>query len=126
MRRLILALVAFFAAAAVSYGDSLRVTTWNMQWFPSGTSRRLAPDDESKRIAEAAAVLKAINPDVALLQEVRDWDTCEKLTQRLQPSKYYVAVCSAFRDSVGGQIGWQQEAAALFACALNSAAQKLR
>jgi endonuclease/exonuclease/phosphatase family metal-dependent hydrolase len=110
MRGLIFALIAFFAAAAGSSGDVFRVTTWNMQWFPSGTSHRLDPDEEGKRIAEATAVLKAINPDVALLQEVRDWDTCEKLVASLQPSKYYVAVCSAFRDRVGGQIGWQQEA----------------
>jgi endonuclease/exonuclease/phosphatase family metal-dependent hydrolase len=110
MRGLILALIAFFIAAAGTSGDVLRVTTWNMEWFPSGTSRRLAPDEEDKRIAEAAAIIKAIDPDVALLQEVRDWDTCEKLVASLQPSKYYVAVCSAFRDKVGGQIGWQQEA----------------
>jgi endonuclease/exonuclease/phosphatase family metal-dependent hydrolase len=110
MRGLILALIAFFAAAAGTSGDVLRVTTWNMQWFPSGTSHRLAAAEEGKRIAEAAAVIRAIDPDVALLQEVRDWDTCEKLVASLQPSKYCVAVCSAFRDKVGGQIGWQQEA----------------
>jgi endonuclease/exonuclease/phosphatase family metal-dependent hydrolase len=110
MRRLILALGAFCATAGGLSAETLRVTTWNMEWFPSGAANRRDDAEEARRILEAAAVLKSLNPDVALLQEVRDWDTCEKLTQSLQPSKYYVAVCSAFREGFGGQIGWQQEA----------------
>jgi endonuclease/exonuclease/phosphatase family metal-dependent hydrolase len=111
MRRLILAFISFFAVStAAASGGSLRVTTWNMQWFPSGTSQRLDSDKEDKRISEAETVIKAINPDVALLQKIRDWGTFEKLVASLQPIQYYVAVCSAFRDKVGGQIGWQQKA----------------
>jgi endonuclease/exonuclease/phosphatase family metal-dependent hydrolase len=114
MRGLIVVLITFLAvstsASAGGNRNRLRVTTWNMQWFPSGTSQRLDSDKEDKRISEAATVLKVINPDVVLLQEIRDWDTCEKLVTSLQPIQYYVAVCSAFRDKVGGQVGWQQEA----------------
>jgi endonuclease/exonuclease/phosphatase family metal-dependent hydrolase len=49
-----------------------------------------------------------LNPDVLLLQEVRDWETCEKLAAAVKSLKYKVAVVSAFREF--GSVGWQQEA----------------
>ena len=110
MRRLIIAFLALLATAGGLSAETLRVTTWNMEWFPSGVANRRDAAEEARRILEAAAVLKSLNPDVALLQEVRDWETCERLVASLDPLKYNVAVCSAFREGFGGQIGWQQEA----------------
>src|SRR5438445_2851264 len=81
-----------------------------MGWFPCGAANRRDAAEEARRISEAAVVLKSLNPDVGLLQEVRDWETCERLVASLLPLKYNVAVCSAFREGFGGQIGWQQEA----------------
>src|SRR5450432_3862460 len=108
MRGLIAVFVVWLAATAALSAETLRVTTWNLKWFPSGKANLRDPVEEPKRIAEAARILRSLAPDVVLLQEVRDWETCEQLVSSLQPLKYQILVCSAFRD--GGQIGWQQEA----------------
>lgn len=72
--------------------DSLRVTTWNLE-PPSA-----APTNEA-RLQEAATALKQLNPDVILLQQVRDWKMCAQLAQALKPAAYSVQICSAFRDA---------------------------
>ncbi len=72
--------------------------------------RRQSSASVSLPFSAAAAHLSALDADVLLLQEVRDWDTCERLTRALAPSKYEVLVCSAFRDPFGGGIGRQQVA----------------
>jgi endonuclease/exonuclease/phosphatase family metal-dependent hydrolase len=104
-----LAVIFFFVSAAC--GEELKVTTWNLEWFPSGSSRGLAsPEVESKKIASVAGVLKELNSDILILQEVRDLKTCEALAEALKPSKYNVAVCSQFKEGFGGVIGLQQVA----------------
>lgn len=100
---------ALFALSYTASAESLRVTTWNLEWFPSGIANLRDPAKEAKRIAEAAGVLKALNPDVILIQEVRDWESCERLAAAID-SAYQVIVCSAFPERVGGAPGWQQEA----------------
>jgi hypothetical protein len=50
------------------------------------------------RIRQAAAVLKKLNPDVILLQQVRDWQMCDQFVQALKPAEYKVLLCSAFQD----------------------------
>ena len=84
------------------------MTTWNLQWFPSGKANLRDPVQEPKRIAEASEVLRSLAPDVVLLQEVRDWETCQRLASALKPLTYQVLVCSAFKER--GQVTWQQEA----------------
>jgi hypothetical protein len=83
-------------------GETIRVTTWNLEWFPAGSEKSLPPAVEQQRIAAAAEQLKILNPDVLLLQEIRDWDTCERLITALRPVQYHTLVCSAFRESFGG------------------------
>ncbi len=100
---------ALLALSCGASGESLRVTTWNLEWFPSGIANLKDPAKETKRIAEAAAVLKALAPDVILIQEVRDWESCERLAAAID-SAYEVIVCSAFREGFSGAPGWQQEA----------------
>ena len=107
MRRLV-ALILFLAAPLALAGETFRVTTWNLQWFPSGKANLRDPVQEPKRIAEASEVLRSLAPDVILLQEVRDWETCQRLVSALKPLAYQVLVCSAFKE--GGQVSWQQEA----------------
>src|ERR1043165_4190509 len=89
--------------------DAIRVTTWNLEWFPSGKMTKAAPEVEQQRIAEAASVIEVLNPDVLLLQEVRDWDTCEQLAAAVKSLKYHVIVCSAFEEH-NGISTWQQQA----------------
>jgi endonuclease/exonuclease/phosphatase family metal-dependent hydrolase len=108
MRWLIAFIAAWIAATPVTAADAIRITTWNLKWFPSGKANLRDPIEENRRITAAADVLRGIDPDVVLLQEVRDWESCERLVEALQPSKYQVLVCSTFREGV--TVGWQQEA----------------
>jgi hypothetical protein len=62
------------------------------------------------RIHEAAAALKELNPDIILLQQVRDWQMCAQLVQTLKPASYSVLVCSAFRDVRSGASSSEQVA----------------
>ena len=88
----------------------VRVTTWNLEWFPNGTPKELPPAEQDKRIAAAANVLRPLNPDIILLQEVRDYDVCARLAEAIKPHTYHVAICSAFREPFTPGIGKQQVA----------------
>src|SRR5260370_865094 len=72
-----------------STAETLRVTTWNLG---SGLETNAAAFLE-----EAAGTLKNLDPDVILLQRVRDWHMCAQLAEALKPLEYHVAICSAFR-----------------------------
>jgi len=78
-----LALLAAFVLGS-ALGESteptrVRITTWNLEWFPNGSAHDASPEAQAQRIATAAAVLRPINPDIILLQEVRDYDACARL-----------------------------------------------
>ena len=62
------------------------------------------------RIRQAAAALKKLNPDVILLQQVRDWQMCDQLAQALKPAEYKVLICSSFRAPRTGTLSKQQVA----------------
>ena len=78
MNRALLALVALFVVAS-ALGQSpepikFRITTWNLEWFPNGSAREAPQEKQTQRIKAASDVLREINPDILLLQEVRDYD----------------------------------------------------
>jgi endonuclease/exonuclease/phosphatase family metal-dependent hydrolase len=83
--------------------DTIRVTTWNLEPLP-------AAGTNDARIQDAAAALMKLNPDVILLQQVRDWKMCGQLAQALKPVDYSVSVCSSFREAKTGALGQQQVA----------------
>ena len=81
MKRALSALLAFFVVGS-ALGQSpgkIRITTWNLEWFPNGSARETTPEKQAQRIQAAADVLKELNPDILLLQEVRDYDACNRL-----------------------------------------------
>jgi endonuclease/exonuclease/phosphatase family metal-dependent hydrolase len=86
----------------------VRVTTWNLDWFPNGRPAEAPPEKQQQRITEAADVLRPLNSDIILLQEMKDYDTCARLAEAIAPHRYQVAICSAFKESNG--IGKQQVA----------------
>jgi endonuclease/exonuclease/phosphatase family metal-dependent hydrolase len=107
--QLLAAVFLWLAVAGSSLGgDTIRVTTCNLEWFPSGKPTKAAPEVEAQKIADTAAAIEVLNPDVLLLQEVRDWETCERLATAVKSLKYQVAVCSAFKEF--GSASWQQVA----------------
>lgn len=109
MRRIVAALFAVALCAPV-FADSIRVTTWNLKWFPSGSSNATTPAAEAANIKAAADTIIVINPDVLLLQEIRNWDAAQRLTEALKPLQFNVLICSTFRDGFGGGVGQQQVA----------------
>lgn len=108
MRRLVAVLAFLSALVTAGFAEEIRVTTWNLEWFPSGSPKVASPEVESARIKAAAKIITILNPDVLLLQEVRNWDACQKLADALAPTRYHVNVCSTFRDGFG--VGQQQVA----------------
>jgi hypothetical protein len=45
----------------------IRITTWNLEWFPNGSAHEATPEVQAQRIAAAADVLRPINPDTQKL-----------------------------------------------------------
>ena len=88
-----------FAAAALSFllitaqsgAQTVRCTTWNLEWFPNGSANETSTAQQEQRIKAAADVLRPINPDIILLQEVRDYDACARFREAIAPGVYHVA-----------------------------------
>ena len=73
--------VAFVGLLISGHGEAqtVRCTTWNLEWFPNGSAKERPVAQQERRIKEAADVLRPIDPDIILLQEVRDYDVCARL-----------------------------------------------
>ena len=72
--------------------------------------RRSTPEKQAQRIQAAADVLKKLNPDILLLQEVRDYDTCARLGDAIQPGAYTVGICCTIEDDSGKTLPVQSRA----------------
>src|SRR5215471_4737993 len=90
--------------------QTVRCTTWNLQWFPNGSAKETPAAQQEQRIKEAADVLRPIEPDIILLQEVRDYNVCARLGEAIAPGVYRVAICSAFKEPFQRGLGKQQVA----------------
>jgi hypothetical protein len=78
MKRALIAALAFFVVG-LALGQSpqptkIRITTWNLEWFPNGSPHDATSEKQAQRIEAAADVLKKLDPDILLLQEMRDYD----------------------------------------------------
>src|SRR5262245_25549996 len=102
----------FLALSITGYNgaQTVRCTTWNLEWFPNGSPKETSAAQQDQRIKEAADVLRPINPDIVLLQEVRDYDVCARLGEAIAPGIYHVAICSAFKEPFQRGLGKQQVA----------------
>ena len=95
-------LTALFLAVSIagySGGQTVKCTTWNLQWFPNGSPKEAPVAQQEQRIKEAADVLRQLNPDILLLQEMRDYDACIRLGEAIHPGAYQIAICSAFKGA---------------------------
>jgi hypothetical protein len=92
-RALVAVLVLFVVGSALGQSPAkIRITTWNLEWFPNGSAGEATPEKQAQRIQAAADVLKKLNPDILLLQEVRDYDACARLGEAIQPGAYTVGI----------------------------------
>ena len=104
MRALILLLLLFLCFGSDARAERIRLTTWNLKWFPSGASEPDTPEREAQRISEVGKVLNDLNPEIIFLQDVRDKESCEKLAKQLKQGNYQVLVCSSFMDQADESI----------------------
>ena len=105
MTRASLALLASFVIA-LALGESrepakVRITTWNLEWFPNGSAHDATPEVQAQRIAAAADVLRPIDPDILLLQELRDYEACAHLGEACN----HVFVCFVYGHTVESTSG---------------------
>lgn len=78
MKRALIVLLAFVVVGP-AFGQSpqpakVRITTWNLEWFPNGSPHEPTPEKQAQRIEAAADVLQKLDPDILLLQEMRGYD----------------------------------------------------
>ena len=106
------AAVAFLVLSISAYSDAqtVKCTTWNLESFPNGSAKERPAAQQQQRIKEAADVLRPIDPDIILLQEVKDYDACARLGEAIAPGVYHVAICSAFKEPFQRGFGKQQVA----------------
>jgi endonuclease/exonuclease/phosphatase family metal-dependent hydrolase len=111
-RLLLLAILLAIGGVLVDQTSAanVRLTTWNLEWFPNGTPKDAPVSEQEKRIHAAADVLRNLDPDIILLQEIRDYDTCVRLAEAIKPHTYQVAICSAFKEPFQPGFGKQQVA----------------
>jgi hypothetical protein len=111
VKRVLFALLASLVVASVlsesTEPPKVRITTWNLEWFPNGSAHEASVEQQNQRINDAANVLRPINPDIILLQEVRDYDACARLGEAIAPGMYHVAICSAFKEPFQSGLGRQ-------------------
>jgi endonuclease/exonuclease/phosphatase family metal-dependent hydrolase len=111
-RRFAASAIAFSVLLITGYSgaQTIKCTTWNLEWFPNGSAHEASATQQDQRIKEAADVLRPINPDIILLQEVRDYDVCARLGEAIVAGIYHVAICSAFKEPFQRGLGKQQVA----------------
>jgi endonuclease/exonuclease/phosphatase family metal-dependent hydrolase len=108
--RTLIAALLVLSISGHSSAQTVRCTTWNLEWFPNGSAKETPAAQQEQRIKEAADVLRPINPDIVLLQEVRDYDVCTRLGDAIAPGVYHVAICSAFKEPFQSGLSKQQVA----------------
>lgn len=107
LRALLFASTVLLTQLAAAATTTWKVTTWNLEWFPSGKPDFRDAKIEGERIAAAAKTLREIDPDIILLQEVRDEEAMQALAKAIGRG-HQVVVVSRFKQ--GNRIGQQQQA----------------
>ena len=79
--------------------------TWNLKWFPGGAPSASIEDQETQ-IKAVAAVLRAAQPDILFLQEIKSEAALAEVLDAAG-LKHSIHVLSRFRES-GGLVGGQQ------------------
>jgi endonuclease/exonuclease/phosphatase family metal-dependent hydrolase len=89
------------AASGPAIAGPLRIVSWNLEWFP-GKKPEPTAEESAAHMAQAQKAIAELNPDVLLLQEVRDWKSAAELCKAvpgLQPQ-----VVSAFQPRPQNQV----------------------
>ena len=84
---------------------ALTVVAWNLEWFP-GRKPEPKPEAEAQQLAACREALQKLNPDILIVEELRNWQAFEDLVSAVPGLR--VNVVSAFRDGSSGTITRQQ------------------
>lgn len=76
--------------SAPSAPDTLRVVSWNIEWFPGGRPEA-TPGESATQMASAKQALAELKPDILLLQEIRDWQSAAELCRAIPGLEVQVA-----------------------------------
>jgi len=89
----------FLLVIAPGWAAPVRIATWDLK------PKNAANNGAQNVVQEAVDSLKKLHPDaiqrhpdVILLQDVRDWQTCHQIAEALRPEVYQVVICTSFRD----------------------------
>lgn len=80
----------------IPWEDQVKICTWNMRWFPSGSPVKKPAKDEYKRTDSAARFLNWQKVDVVMLQEVRSAEVVTNLIKQMERPDMKVVACTAF------------------------------
>src|SRR5689334_5428304 len=83
--RTFIAALRALSIAGYSSAQTVRCTTWNLEWFPNGSAKEASPAQQEQRIKEAADVIRPI--DLLIIKSgLRCWFAHFKLCAHfLQP-----------------------------------------
>src|SRR6266550_2901720 len=95
--RKLLLLIALLAQGLMCWAEPIRISSWSFQ-SPATTADTASVTNDSQ-IELAAKALSPLDPDIILLQGVRDWRMCQQLAQAL--GVYKVLGCSSFTTASG-------------------------
>lgn len=100
-----LAVSWLFAWAFSLPAPALTVVAWNLEWFP-GRSSTSTPEAEAQQMAACQEALKKLNPDILIVEELRNWQVFADLVSAVPGLR--VNVVPAYRDESSGLITHQQ------------------
>jgi endonuclease/exonuclease/phosphatase family metal-dependent hydrolase len=77
--------------------NTLRLATWNIEWFPAG-QRKSAKQNVQWQIAAVSNLIQKIQPDILLTQETRNLGSLVTLNNNLGPGAFHSLASSWFYD----------------------------
>jgi len=81
--------------ALPSLDHGLKITTWNLQWYPGQQPGNVPLSDQEIHITEVATILSDLNPDILCVQEIKDPKALQRLADAMPG--YALQVVSDFR-----------------------------
>jgi endonuclease/exonuclease/phosphatase family metal-dependent hydrolase len=108
MIRILAILLLLLPWAQAQQLTTLRVVSWNLQWFPGGRNGA-TKEEQEKQIAAVREEIRKLRPDILLLQEVGSAAALEETLKPLGP-EWSVSIVSRFTQ--GGFLSGQQVAIA--------------
>lgn len=108
MMRILAILLFLLLGAQAQPPATLRVVSWNLQWFPGGRTGA-SKEQQDKHITAVREEIRKLRPDILLLQEVGSAEALQETLKPLGP-EWRVAIVSRFNQ--GGFLSGQQLAIA--------------